>query len=55
VERIDYISAVQRGQDAKEHDIRVLRDSNIDHIRKLSRILGKYGPRTSMGDSRKIG
>lgn len=34
VEKIDYISAVQKGRDAKEHDIRVLRESNIDRIRK---------------------
>jgi hypothetical protein len=30
VERIDYISAVQKGRDVEEHDIRVLRDNNID-------------------------
>jgi hypothetical protein len=35
VERIDYINAVQKGQDVEEHDIRVLRDINIDRIRKL--------------------
>jgi hypothetical protein len=34
MERIDYISAVQQGRDAEEHDIRVLRESNIDRIRK---------------------
>jgi hypothetical protein len=34
MERIDYITAVQKGQDAEEHSIRVLRDSNIDRIRK---------------------
>jgi hypothetical protein len=34
VERIDYISAVQKGRDIEEHDIRVLRDSSIDRIRK---------------------
>jgi hypothetical protein len=34
VERIDYISAVQKGRDAKEHNIQVLRDNNIDWIRK---------------------
>jgi len=34
VEMIDYISAVQKCWDAEEHDIRVLRDNNIDQIRK---------------------
>jgi hypothetical protein len=34
VESIDYISAVQKGQDAEEHGIQVLRDSNISRIRK---------------------
>jgi hypothetical protein len=34
VERIDYISAVQQGRDTEEHDIRVLRERNIDRIRK---------------------
>ena len=34
VEIIDYISAVQRGRDTEENEIRVLRDNNIDHIRK---------------------
>jgi hypothetical protein len=34
VERIDYISTVQKGRDPKEHDIQVLRDSNMDRIRK---------------------
>jgi hypothetical protein len=34
VEIIDYISAVQKGRDAEEHGIRVLRDSNISWIRK---------------------
>jgi hypothetical protein len=34
VERIDYISAVQQGQDAEEHDIHVLSERSIDHIRK---------------------
>ena len=37
VERIDYISAVQKGWDIEEHDIRVLRDNNIDHIRKSAK------------------
>jgi hypothetical protein len=36
VERIDYINAVQKGLDAEEHDIRVLRDNNIDWIRKAA-------------------
>jgi hypothetical protein len=34
VERMDYISAVKKGRDAEEHNIRVLRESNIDHIKK---------------------
>jgi hypothetical protein len=34
LERIEYISVVQKGQDVEEHDIWVLRDKNIDHIRK---------------------
>jgi hypothetical protein len=34
MERIDYISAVQQGRDAEEHDIQVLRERNIDRIRK---------------------
>ena len=34
VERIDYIRAVQKGRDAKGNDIWVLRDNNIDWIRK---------------------
>jgi hypothetical protein len=34
VERINYITAVQKGQDPKEHNIQVLRDNNIDRIRK---------------------
>jgi ribosomal protein L1 len=55
VERIDYISVVQKGRDAEEHDIRVLRDNNIDRIRKVGRILGENGPRTSVGDSREMG
>jgi hypothetical protein len=36
VERIDYINVVQKGRDAEEHDIRVLRDNNIDRIRKAA-------------------
>ena len=34
VERIDYISVIQKDQDVEENDIRVLRDSSIDRIRK---------------------
>jgi hypothetical protein len=34
VERIDYINVVQQGRDTEEHDIRLLRDSSIDHIKK---------------------
>jgi hypothetical protein len=34
VDIIDYVSVVQKGQDAKEHDIQMLRDNNIDRIRK---------------------
>jgi hypothetical protein len=34
VERIDYINTVQKGRDTEEHDIWVLRDNNIDRIRK---------------------
>jgi thioesterase domain-containing protein len=41
VERIDYISAVQNSRDAEEHDIRVLRDNNIDLIRKAVEYLVK--------------
>jgi hypothetical protein len=37
VERIDYINAVQKGQDAEEQDIQVLRDNIIDRIRKLTK------------------
>jgi hypothetical protein len=36
VERIDYINAFQKGRDAEEHDIRVLRDNIIDRIRKAA-------------------
>ena len=35
VERIDYINLVQQGRDDEEHEIWVLRESNIDRIRKL--------------------
>jgi hypothetical protein len=35
MERIDYISIVQQGRDAEEHIIRLLRDSNINRIKKL--------------------
>jgi hypothetical protein len=35
VERINYINVFQHGRDAKENDIWVLRDSNIDRINKL--------------------
>jgi hypothetical protein len=34
LERIYYISVVQKGQDVEENDIRVLRDNNINRIRK---------------------
>jgi hypothetical protein len=34
VEIIDYISVVQKGRDAEDHDIQVLRENNIDRIRK---------------------
>jgi hypothetical protein len=34
VEMIDHINAVQKGRDAKENDIQVLRDNNIYWIRK---------------------
>jgi hypothetical protein len=34
MEKIDYISMVQKGRDIEEHGIQVLRDSNIDYIRK---------------------
>jgi len=34
VERINYISTVHKGPDNEEHDIWVLRESSIDHIRK---------------------
>jgi hypothetical protein len=37
VERIDYISAVQQDRDTEEHDIRVLRESSIDRIRKSAK------------------
>jgi hypothetical protein len=33
-ERIEYISAVQKGRDAEEHVIQVIRESNIDCIKK---------------------
>jgi hypothetical protein len=35
IEIIDYISMMQQGRDAEEQDIRVLRESIIDCIRKL--------------------
>jgi hypothetical protein len=34
VERIKYISMVQKGSRHEEHDIQVLRERNIDHIKK---------------------
>jgi hypothetical protein len=34
VERIDYINVVQHGRYAKDHDIWVLKESNLDHIKK---------------------
>jgi len=34
IERIDYISVVQKGRDVEENDIQVIRDKNIDQIRK---------------------
>jgi hypothetical protein len=34
VERIDYINTVQKGRDVEEKGIWVLRDNNIDRIRK---------------------
>jgi hypothetical protein len=34
MERIDYINVVQQGRDTKEHDIRVLKESNLDRINK---------------------
>jgi hypothetical protein len=34
VERIDYISIVQKGRDIEQHGIRVLRDTNISRIKK---------------------
>jgi hypothetical protein len=37
VERIDYISMVQKGRDNEDHGIRVLRDNNIDRIRKATK------------------
>jgi hypothetical protein len=36
VEIIDYINSVQKGQYVKEHDIRVLRENNIDRINKVT-------------------
>jgi hypothetical protein len=36
VERIDYISVIQKGRDVEEHNIQVLRDNNIDQIRKVA-------------------
>jgi hypothetical protein len=55
VEIIDYINVVQKGRDTEEHDIQVLRDNNIDHIRKSVEYWVKDGPRTSVGDSREMG
>jgi hypothetical protein len=40
MERIDYISVVQKGRDTEEHDIWVLKESSIDRIRKSTRVLG---------------
>jgi hypothetical protein len=34
VKRIDYISVVHKGRDIGDHDIQVLRDNNINRIRK---------------------
>jgi hypothetical protein len=36
VEIIDYISAMQKGQDVEEHSIWVLRDNNIYQIREVA-------------------
>jgi hypothetical protein len=41
VERIDYISTVQKGRDVEEHGIQVLRDNNINCIRKSFEYLVK--------------
>jgi hypothetical protein len=43
LEMIDYISAVQQGQDTEEHNIQVLRERSIDHIRKSTEYLVKMG------------
>jgi hypothetical protein len=34
MEKIEYINVVQKGRDIKEHEIRVLRESSTDHIKK---------------------
>jgi hypothetical protein len=34
MERIDYISAMQKGRDTEEHGVQVLRERSIDRIRK---------------------
>jgi hypothetical protein len=36
LERIDYISEVQKGRDSEEHGIRVLMDSSITRIQESS-------------------
>jgi hypothetical protein len=38
---IDYISVIQKGRDVKEHDVQVLRDNNIDRIKKVAEYLVK--------------
>jgi hypothetical protein len=55
LERIDYISEIQKGRDSEEHGIRVLMDSSITRIRKAVRTLGVHGPRASAKNARKVG
>jgi hypothetical protein len=37
VERVDYIGVVQQGWDTEESDIQVLKESNLDRIRKSTK------------------
>jgi hypothetical protein len=46
MERIDYIIMIQQGQDAEEHDIQVLRDNNIDRIKKSNKYWVKMAQET---------
>jgi hypothetical protein len=55
MERIEYISMVQKGRDVEEHDIRVLRERSIDHINKSVEYLEKMVHGSLIGRFRKNG